>query len=227
MMLDLLDRPAWHALRGPQAALASGQRTALRLDPRYGPFAAAPDSAQDSLANLAGLLRGPEDAIAVFEPESWPAPPGCREVLRMECVQMVCTDPPPPSDHGARLLTEADAPAMRALAAAAEPGPWSEWTHRYGDYFGIRQGAGLLAMAGERLRPATGLTELSGVATAAAARGSGFGERVVRAVLANLTARGDTVFLHCRSDNAGAIRLYERLGFTHRRRMVVTVFAGD
>lgn len=227
MTLDLLDRPAWHALRGPQAALARGQGTALRLDPRYGPFAAAPDRSPASLADLAGLLRGPEDAIAVFEPEAWPAPPGCREVLRMDCVQMVCTDPPASSDHGAHRLAEADSPAMGALAAAAEPGPWAEWTHRYGDFFGIRQGAELVAMAGERLRPAPRLTELSGVATAASARGSGLGERVVRAVLANLTARGDTVFLHCKSENTGAIRLYERLGFTHRRRMVVTVFAGD
>ncbi|MBC7491783.1 MAG: GNAT family N-acetyltransferase, partial [Novosphingobium sp.] len=114
-----------------------------------------------------------------------------------------------------------------ALAAEAAPGPWSEWTHRYGGFFGVRQGGEMLAMAGERLRPAPGLTELSGVATAAAARGQGLGEQVVRAVVHNLAARGDTAFLHCRTDNAGAIRLYERLGFKHRRRMVVTVFVPD
>ena len=222
-----LDRPAWHALHGPQAALTTGEGAVRRLDPRYGPFACAPDAGPESLAALAALLRGPRDAIAVFEPEAWPAPPATRVAMAVECVQMVCTERPAPADADLALLGEDDAPAMQALAAAAEPGPWSEWTHRYGDYFGVRQGSALLAMAGERLRPAPGLTELSGVATAAAARGQGLGEQVVRAVVHNLVGRGDTVFLHCRTDNAGAIRLYERLGFTHRRRMVVTVFVTD
>jgi ribosomal protein S18 acetylase RimI-like enzyme len=222
-----LDRPAWHALHGPQAALTTGNGAVRRLDPRYGPFACAPDAGPESLAALGALLRGPDDAIAVFEPDAWPAPPGTRVAVTVDCVQMICVDMPVPSVTATALLGEDDALAMRALAAAAEPGPWSEWTHRYGDYFGVRQGAGLLAMAGERLRPAPGLTEVSGVATAAAARGLGLGEQVVRAVVHNLAARGDTAFLHCRTDNAGAIRLYERLGFTQRRRMVVTVFVTD
>jgi GNAT superfamily N-acetyltransferase len=224
---DPLDRPAWHALRGPQAALTTGKDAVRRLDPRYGPFACAPDAGLDSLAALGALLCGPDDAIAVFEPEAWPAPLGARVAMAMDCVQMICTNLPAPPDADTVLLGEDDAPAMRTLAAAAAPGPWSAWTHRYGDFFGIRRGADLLAMAGERLRPAPGLTELSGVATAEAARGQGLGEQVVRAAVHNLAARGDTAFLHCRTDNMGAIRLYERLGFTHRRRMVVTVFVAD
>lgn len=224
---DPLDRPAWHALNGPQAALTSGKSAVRRLDPRYGPFACAPDAGPQSLAALSALLRGAGDAIAVFEPEAWPAPPGTRVAMTMDCVQMVCTELPASPDAQTILLSEHDAPSMRALAAEAAPGPWSEWTHRYGDFFGVRQGGKLLAMAGERLRPAPGLTELSGVATAAAARGQGLGEQVVRAVVHNLAARGDTALLHCRTDNANAIRLYERLGFKHRRRMVVTVFVPD
>jgi hypothetical protein len=157
-----LDRPAWHALHGPQAALTTGEGAVRRLDPRYGPFACAPDAGPESLAALGALLRGPNDAIAVFEPEAWPAPPGTRVAVTVDCVQMICVDMPVPSVTATALLGEDDALAMRALAAAAEPGPWSEWTHRYGDYFGVRQGAGLLAMAGERLRPAPGLTEVSG-----------------------------------------------------------------
>ena len=46
-------------------------------------------------------------------------------------------------------------------------------------------------------------------------------ERVVDA----MAARGETAFLHCRADNAGAIRLYRALGFTLSREMVATVLA--
>jgi predicted GNAT family acetyltransferase len=37
--------------------------------------------------------------------------------------------------------------------------------------------------------------------------------------------RGDRPFLHCYADNAGAIRLYQAMGFRLRARMVLTVLA--
>ena len=40
-MSAALDRPCWSALTGPQAALARHHGRALRIDPGYGPFAAA------------------------------------------------------------------------------------------------------------------------------------------------------------------------------------------
>ena len=66
------------------------------------------------------------------------------------------------------------------------------------------------------MRP-PGFTEVSAVCTDPDVRGRGYAERLVRTIAAGIVARGDTPFLHVASGNAGAIRLYERMGFTLRR----------
>ena len=43
------------------------------------------------------------------------------------------------------------------------------------------------------------------------------------AVMRRIVARGQTPFLHSYAGNSGAIALYERLGFTRRRALTVTV----
>jgi predicted GNAT family acetyltransferase len=48
-------------------------------------------------------------------------------------------------------------------------------------------------------------------------RGQGLAGRLVRAVGAVIRERGDVPFLHASASNTAGIRLYRRLGFTHRR----------
>ncbi|WP_295631181.1 GNAT family N-acetyltransferase [Novosphingobium sp.] len=225
-----LERPLWSCLTGPQARMARGGPLAWRLDPAFGPFAAAIDAGEEAQRALAALLEHDDDWMLVIERDPWPAPAGLREVETLRLVQMVRDAAPAlaarPDAPPAALLGADDVPAMRALVAATEPGPWADSTHRFGDFFGIRDSGGdLVAMAGERFRPAAGLTELSGVCTAASARGQGLAARVIERVVDGMAARGETAFLHCRADNAGAIRLYRALGFTLSREMVATVLA--
>ncbi|WP_442816119.1 GNAT family N-acetyltransferase [Streptomyces sp. NBC_01233] len=52
----------------------------------------------------------------------------------------------------------------------------------------------------------------------AAARGGGRAGRLTRAVVAAVRERGDSPFLHAAAANTGAVRLYESMGFTPRRR---------
>ena len=161
-----LDRPVWNALTTEQAHLAVAGGAAVRMDPTYGPFAAARDAGEEAQAALVKTLAGPDDRIGVVERAAWPAPPGTRVLGGGDLVQMVFEGPAPgiADDPRIELLTEADAPDMAALALATEPGPWGSATHRYGDYFGIRIDGRLASMAGERLR-LPGFAELSGVST--------------------------------------------------------------
>jgi predicted GNAT family acetyltransferase len=85
-----------------------------------------------------------------------------------------------------------------------------------GVYLGIRRGGVLVAMAGERMRP-PGWGEISAVCTDPDHRGQGLAGRLVRAVGAVIRERGDVPFLHASASNTAGIRLYRRLGFTHRR----------
>ncbi len=230
MSTDSLLRPVWNCLHGRQSdlAIASGG-AAVRIDPRYGPFAAARDAGDEAQAALAALLTGPDDMLWLVETEPCAPPPGTQIIRSAALLQMVAETPmpPQPGDDEFALLSEADAPEMAALAHATEPGPWGSLTHRYGQFYGLRDGGRLIAMAGERMRPAAGLAELSGVCTYPEYRGAGLAARLIRRVMANQMARGDVPFLHSYAGNLGAIRLYETLGFRTRREMVATVIVLD
>lgn len=217
-----LDRPVWNMLQGRQAELACVRGPVCRIDPAYGPFAAA---AAGHEAALAGLLTGPDDEFWMVETAALPPVAGTRVLQIVPLVQMIADGPPAVFDPAPEVvvLGESDAADMAALVAATEPGPWRARSHRYGTFYGIRREGALIAMAGERMRPAPGLGEVSGVCTAPTFQGQGLAARLIRTVMAGLHAGGETPFLHSLPGNTAAIRLYESLGFRTRRTMVVTV----
>lgn len=214
----------WHCLSGSQAHLALGSDHAWRIDPGYGPFAAAREKSDTALNALADLAR-PGDELWLIETEAWPVPPGMDLVRTARLVQMVAANPVPPDNTAAvcDMLDEGDAEQMTALALAAKPGPWGDKTRLYGQFFGIRDGARLAAMAGERMRPAAGLAEVSAVCTWPDYRGQGLAGQLIRRVMAGFAERGDLPFLHSYAENAKAIGLYQSLGFEIRREMVASV----
>ena len=125
----------------------------------------------------------------------------------------------PEFEHG-RLTAAAE----HILVALAQPGPWRRRTVELGHYVGVVDGERLLAMAGQRMRPA-GHVEISAVCTHPDAWGRGYGEAVTRAVTGAALDAGDVAFLHVAEGNDRARLLYERLGFRLRRRMAFTTVA--
>lgn len=224
--LHPLDRPVWSMLTGRQAHLAEGDARAVRIDRGYGVFGVAADTGAEAQAALAALV--PDDGeIWIVEGEPWEVPPGTREVKRAVLAQMVAEGPPPaPRDGEPAILAlgEEDAAEMAALAEHAKPGPWGPKTHRYGPFFGIRENSRLLAMAGQRIL-VPGMAEVSGVATWEDCRGRGLARALIGHVMRAMVARGETPFLHSYADNAGAIGLYESLGFRIRREVHVLAIA--
>jgi predicted GNAT family acetyltransferase len=140
-----------------------------------------------------------------------------------EGVQMVAESLAPwDSSCEFKPLGDADAAEMLALATLTEPGPFFTRTHQLGDFIGLRREGRLIAMAGERMKPA-GFTEVSGVSTHPDFRGQGLAGALMQIVAARIAARGETPFLHAYADNRGAIGLYERLGFRLRCNVNVTM----
>ena len=211
-----LDNLAWHALAGPHAHLGEGGGRAVRYHPDVAIFGALPHEPQaDDWGALAEVV-GPGEAATLFRDEVR-EPDGWERMLTIPARQMVATDVDGRLDPEAIDLGPADVEEMLGLVAATKPGPFGRRTVELGGYVGIRDDQGrLVAMAGHRLR-AAGVVELSAVCTDERHRGRGLGTRLVRHVVARAAADGDTVVLHAASDNMGAIRLYEALGFTHRR----------
>ena len=221
-----LDRPVWNMLTGRQAHLAEGDGRAVRIDRGYGVFGAAPDTSADAQVALAALVPD-QGELWIVEPEPWPVPPGTREVKRAVLAQMVADGPPPGPREGEPAiiaLGDDDALEMAALAEHAKPGPWGSKTHRYGPFFGVRENGRLLAMAGQRIL-VPGMAEVSGVSTWEDCRGRGYARALIGHVMREMVARGEQPFLHSYADNAGAIALYESLGFRIRREVHVLAIA--
>jgi predicted GNAT family acetyltransferase len=220
-----LDRPIWSCLNGRQSHLAIASGDAVRIDPRYGPFATARDDSDTAQTALAALLRDADDELWVVEPDAWPAPKGTEVILQKQLLQMVAEHPtmPLPNDTAAILLGDADVSEMTALALATEPGPWGPLAHRYGTFYGFRLDGKLQAMAGMRMLPGENYAEVSGVCTWPEFQGQGLAGQLIRRVMADMVADGQTPYLHSYAGNAHAIRLYESLGFRARRAMTVTI----
>ncbi|MEV6412853.1 GNAT family N-acetyltransferase [Kribbella sp. NPDC051718] len=220
-MDNVLDNPVLSSLVGAHRELAIAAGRVARYPVEVSPFMGMPADADEAdWEQLAGLA-GDDAIVLVNGPERWPV--GIEEVRRFAVLQMVASDEltfRPADDVVIERLGAADAVEMLDLAQRTEPGPFGLRTGELGAYYGIRDGDKLVAMAGERMRPA-GWTEISGVCTDPAYRGRGLAGVLMERVFRGALERGDRSFLHVFEGNAGAIRLYQAMGFTIRRSVVV------
>jgi len=226
-----LDNWAWHALIGPQAHLAERHGRAARYPLDASPFAAIDDHPDaEAWADLSELV-GPGNTVGLFRgdvelPDGWEVMMGgeARQMILLSLDRLV--DGPDGRaeewDQGKvdglefRRLGIEDVDAMLDLVGRTKPGPFLAGTVHLGTYLGVHDGDRLVAMAGERIRP-PGWTEVSAVCTDPDYRGRGLAAELVRRVSLGIFARGDRALLHAADGNTAAIRVYERLGFVHRR----------
>ena len=235
--LSLLDNPIYHALGHAHAHLALGDARARRYPPSIGPLAGIRSPSSECIAALPALAE-PGDTIVLFLDAAIPTPPALTLTREGSLDQMLCPVDSPdaaqalahplPAGTILRPLAPADYPAMVELAHLTEPGPFRDRTAELGTFFGILSGDRLLAMAGERTRvPAftePGFTEVSGVCTHPDARGRGYAHTLIARVHQQIRARGDVPYLHSWSSNTSAIAVYQRLGYTLRRRFHLQAF---
>jgi ribosomal protein S18 acetylase RimI-like enzyme len=210
-----LDDVIWTSLTTRHAALAEGAALARRYDPAFSRFGALADGTPQALADLARLVPAGE-SVALFRPERTEAGPYFEAVGRKELAQMVGPVRGEVVDAERFVeLGEPDWPQMQALVQRTEPGPFYGRTPELGRFVGLKVDGQLVAMAGERMR-VPGYTEISAVCTDPAWRGRGLAADLMKVIAQGIAARGETPFLHVLVDNASAITVYERLGFTRR-----------
>ena len=214
-MQDLLDNPAWAALTTVQSDFAQGTALAKRYRPGILPFAAlAPEG---TAADADPLMAAGESFYLIGRLPTLPA----HWILESElpCAQMFApanTGALPPMHETIVPLEEADKAEMFGLINRVQPGYYLPDTRQLGEYLGIRHEGRLVAMAGERMR-LTGFSELSAICTLPEYTGLGYAQRLTTELIRRQTAAGVVSFLHVARSNQRALRLYEHLGFRHRR----------
>ena len=218
--MHALDNVIWNALTTRQAVFAEAHAEARRFVPEVASLAGFSEPTKEGYESLKGLLAG-RGTIALFLDGPYRERSGWELVGSAPLLQMVCENGSAAqrADSEPELveLSAADSAEMIELTALTKPGPFNKRTHELGTYLGIRRGAKLVAMAGERLK-VPGFTEVSAVCTHPDHAGRGYAALLMTEVMRRIRSRGETPFLHVREDNARAIGLYERLGF--RRRVV-------
>lgn len=214
MTAHTLDNPIWHSLMTRHAGLAITADGAARYPADIAPFGGVGSGTPHAAVQLASLI--PDGASLYLAGVAPPAPPGW--VLRPErpMLQMVC-NARVPGTRGPDVtrLGAAARDDMLALTALVFPGFFRARTLEMGDYIGIYDGSRLVAMAGERMR-LDGYQELSAVCTHPQYTGRGYAQHLLALLCNAAFDRGFAPFLHVYSDNARAIAVYRKLGFTDR-----------
>nr|WP_232542093.1 GNAT family N-acetyltransferase [Nocardia bovistercoris] len=216
-----LDDPVRSSLRGEHRRFATWVGRTGRYDREVAEFVGHPPRLDGQDWRDLAEAVGPGGTVGLrgFGHE----PPADWTVLKtFDSVQMEGSGLRVATDPELRELTAADVPEILDLIARTQPGPFAPRTIEMGAYLGLHVDGRLVAMAGERMRP-PGWTEISAVCTDPAFRGRGLASRLVRAVGAGIRARGEIPFLHAVADNTTAISLYRTLGFTLRKRSVLTI----
>ncbi|WP_160715932.1 GNAT family N-acetyltransferase [Chitinophaga solisilvae] len=214
---NVLDNPAWAALTTAQAHFAEGGEDAKRYQESILPFAAIRTAVDGSAVALDAFINKGEAFFLIGEVPALPA--SWTKVLELPCAQMVLRREPPASSKepvDISLLGEADADDMLALVNLVQPGYYRRDSRMLGNYYGIRQEGRLVAIAGERMRPA-GFSELSAICTHPEYTGRGYAQQLMVQICRRHAAEGIVSFLHVALTNERAIRLYEHMGFEQRR----------
>lgn len=222
MTTPLLDNIVWHTLLGPHARYTTGTDTIRRYVPGFPAFIGFADPDHPDWDALIPYVEPGEllycDGWAGAPPDGW------RIEFEATMLKMQWPGAMPAADEApeAVLLGPQHAAAALELAELTHPGPFGLRTIELGEYFGVFDGARLVAMGGAR-RCAGGFGEISGVCTHPDFQGRGLARRLVVKMLWRLMECGEAPFLRVLKENDAAHRLYLRMGFCDYRESLVRV----
>ncbi len=223
-MNKVLDNPMWNALNSGNKDLALGNDKVKMYAGNVAPFvgsenysAADFDMLYEMIPDNRGLAIVAASDISI--PNQW------HVINETSILQFEFKGPMPvaPLETEFIELQEQHIPSMISLAEMMKPGPFSDRTIDFGNYYGIMENNELAAMAGYRSQPLPYI-EISAVCTHPNYQGRGYGGALVRHLIHKIIASSGMPFLHARTDNSNANSLYQKLGFSIRKEMNFYVF---
>lgn len=210
-----LDNPFWSSLCSLHRGIALREGEVARYPAAFAPFLGVANAGIAAAAAIAALVKPQESVYLLGVTPA--APRGWLLDAFAPLAQMICPAPiavlggPPVIE-----LTAAHRDDVLALTALVYPHYFRPRAMELGRYFGIYRDGRLAAIAGERLGTDT-QREISAVCTHPDFHGQGYARRLVALLSNENLERGKLPFLHVSHDNQRAKRLYEQLGYRHRR----------
>lgn len=135
------------------------------------------------------------------------------------CLQMIVYNPIDIAIYDPIVkLTVEHIDVLYELVNLVQPGYFKKKTALLGNYYGIFKNEELVSVTGERMQM-NDFIEVSAVVTHPNHTGKGYAKQLVIHTVNEIFKQNKIPYLHVIEDNKGAIQLYEKLGFTIRRKI--------
>jgi predicted GNAT family acetyltransferase len=211
-----LDNPVWYSLTENHQKFAIDYGKTKFYHPDYGPFGGFTALENTAIATQKYSALIDNFFIVGEKPEIADTLKIAKELV---CLQMVVNEKIQlPIDIEIVKLTEDHNEILCDLVNLVQPGYFKNKTILLGDYYGIFKDNQLVAITGERMKM-NSFTELSAIITHPDHTGKGYAKQLITYVVNAIFDQGKIPFLHVTEYNTGAIALYEKLGFTIRRKI--------
>jgi len=227
-MQHILDNMIWNAITTGNKDIATVNGNVGCYHPAISPFAGLKESrwSNEDLQELYEFLAAGSRVVVSREERMIPDEKKWKVRQQMDICQMVYDRPVDGFTTTASSLisplTFEHVPQMLELTKLTKPGPFSEKTILFGNYFGIFIDERLAAMTGQRMHPIPYM-EVSAVCTHPDFRGKGYAKALMLHVMKIILDNSFIPFLHVLTNNSGAIQLYESIGFLTRKKLFVDV----
>ena len=210
-----LDNPVWYALSETHNTFSIELDGVKFYQPDYCPFGAfiKKENVPAAVNEYANLCNN------FFVVGERPPPiAGLPLTNELVCTQMIIENNIQHHLMDIVELTESHAQQLYDLVNLVQPGYFRIKTKMLGNYYGIFKEGQLVAVTGERMCMKQ-FIEVSAVVTHPNHTGNGYAKQLVAHTVNKIIERNHIPFLHVAATNIAAINLYERLGFTTRRKI--------
>lgn len=218
-----LDNPIYHALISGHQSISKGTAAVKYYVETIAAFAGLKENSAENLAVLYQI--SPADSVfVIFSKNQFQIPQQWQLLMHIDMYQLVYDSKEIPMINQKNWmdLSIKHVPEMKALVELTKPGPFLDRTIEFGNYTGIFQQDQLVAMAGHRFNPAP-YREISAVCTHPNHLGQGYAFAILQEQIKRILLRNEIPFLHVKSDNDAAVKLYQKLGFVIRTEMIAYV----
>lgn len=211
-----LDNPVWFSLSETHQNFAVDYGSVKFYHPDYCPFGGFEND--NTIAKSIDKYSEMVDSFFIVGEK-----PELSNLLKLNkelvCLQMIICNPIDITINDPIVkLTDEHIDVLYELVNLVQPGYFKKKTALLGNYYGIFKKGELVSVTGERMQM-NDFVEVSAVVTHPNHTGKGYAKQLVIHTVNEIFKQNKIPYLHVIENNKGAIQLYEKLGFTIRRKI--------